>query len=88
MALDDVKQLGFRILVIEVDVAIGANRNYLGEEVDESMLLEIEILERDRNVNLIGEFGEYHTFVVDCPIYKKSIRSPEAKPFGKRQRKF
>jgi diphthine-ammonia ligase len=78
-ALAEMKQLGFRMLVIEVDVAMGANRNWLGKEIDDSIIREIQKLNADRSINPIGEFGEYHTFVVDCPIYKKSINVTKSK---------
>jgi diphthine-ammonia ligase len=30
-------------------------------------------LENKQKINPIGEWGEYHTLVLDCPIYKKRI---------------
>ena len=77
-ALVEMKQLGFRMLIIEVDVSMGANGNWLGKEIDDDMLLEIKKLKADRNINPIGEFGEYHTIVLDCPIYKKRINILES----------
>lgn len=78
-ALVEMKQLGFRMLIIEVDVSMGANGNWLGKEIDDDILLEIKKLKVDRNINPIGEFGEYHTIVLDCPIYKKRINILESK---------
>ncbi len=87
-ALAEMKQLGFRMLVIEVDVAMGANKDWLGKEIDDTMLNEIERLKADRSINPIGEFGEYHTFVVDCPIYKKSVRVTKAKIVWKKSKGY
>jgi uncharacterized protein (TIGR00290 family) len=78
-ALAEMKNLGFRMLVIEVDAAMGANKSWLGKEIDDSMIREIEKLKADRSMNPIGEFGEYHTFVVDCPVYKKRINVTRSK---------
>jgi len=72
-ALDEMKQLGFRMLVIEVDKAMGSSENWLGKEMDDNMLNEIKKLESKQKINPIGEWGEYHTIVLDCPIYKKKI---------------
>jgi len=72
-ALDEMKQLGFRMLVIEVNTAIGSSENWLGKEIDDDMLSELKELESKRKINPIGEWGEYHTLVLDCPIYKKRI---------------
>ncbi len=87
-ALAEMNQLGFRMLVIEVDVAMGAKRDWLGKEIDDTMLNEIERLKADRSINPIGEFGEYHTFVVDCPIYKKSVRVTKAKIVWKKSKGY
>ena len=72
-ALDAMKQLGFHMLVIEVDTAMGSNKNWLGKEIDDTMLNELKQLEKQQKINPIGEWGEYHTIVLDCPIYKKKI---------------
>ncbi len=73
VALDEMKQLGFHMLVIEVDTALGSNENWLGKEIDDAMLSELQQLKSKRQINPIGEWGEYHTVVLDCPIYKKRI---------------
>lgn len=72
-ALDEMKQLGFRMLIIEVNTAMGSNKNWLGKEIDDNMLSELKQLESEKKINPIGEWGEYHTIVLDCPIYKKRI---------------
>jgi diphthine-ammonia ligase len=87
-ALAEMKQLGFRMLVIEVDVSMGANKNWLGKELDDDMLCELEKLKADRSINPIGEFGEYHTFVVDCPIYKKRINITKSKIVWKKSKGY
>ena len=87
-ALAEMKQLGFRMLVIEVDVSMGANKDWLGTELDDKMLRELEQLKVSRSINPIGEFGEYHTFVVDCPIYKKSVSVTKSKTVWKKSKGF
>jgi len=87
-ALSEMKQLGFRMLVIEVDVAMGAKGDWLGKEIDDNILRDIEELKVDRSINPIGEFGEYHTFVVDCPIYKQRINITKSKIVWKKSRGY
>jgi uncharacterized protein (TIGR00290 family) len=87
-ALDEMKQLGFRMLVIEVDVSMGANKDWLGKEIDSGMLREIEKLKADRSINPIGEFGEYHTFVVDCPVYRQRINVTKSEKVWKKQKGY
>ncbi len=87
-ALAEMKQLGFRMLVIEVDAALGANKNWLGKEMDNHIMREIQNLKASRDINPIGEFGEYHTFVVDCPVYKKRINVTKSKTFWKQSKGY
>ena len=72
-ALAEMQQLGFHSLIIEIDTALGSNKNWLGQEISQDILNEITRLVDERKMNPIGEFGEYHTMVLDCPIYTKKI---------------
>ena len=78
-ALAEMQQLGFHNLIIEIDTALGSNKNWLGREIDQSILNEITLLVNERKMNPIGELGEYHTIVLDCPIYKKKINVEKSK---------
>jgi len=72
-ALTEMKELEFQILIIEVDISMGSRESWLGKKLDNSVLQEIKKLEKEEKMHPIGELGEYHTFVLDCPLYKKSI---------------
>jgi uncharacterized protein (TIGR00290 family) len=71
--LDEMQELGFKCLIIEVDTALGANREWLGKIMDQNIVNEIKQRVVEKKINPIGEWGEYHTLVVDGPIYKKQI---------------
>ena len=71
--LDEMLQLGFKCLIIEVDTALGANKDWLGKVMDQSIINEIKHRVAEKKINPIGEWGEYHTLVIDCPIFKKQI---------------
>ena len=73
VALNEMKQLGFHMLVIEVNMTLGSNKNWLGKEIDDDILNELKELKSKQQINPIGEWGEYHTLVLDCPIYMKRI---------------
>jgi len=77
--LAEMQQLGFHNLIIEIDVALGSNKNWLGREIDQGVIDEITQLVNDKKMNPIGEWGEYHTVVVDCPIFKKRIQVEKSK---------
>ena len=73
VALEEMLQAGFHMLVIEVDTALGSNAEWLGKEIDAKMISELRALKSKQEINPIGEWGEYHTIVLDGPIYKKRI---------------
>ena len=78
-SLAEMQKLGFHNLIIEIDTALGSTGNRLGHEIDQAVIDEINQLVKDKKMNPIGEWGEYHTVVVDCPIYKKKIRVEKSK---------
>ncbi|MDR0318876.1 MAG: diphthine--ammonia ligase [Nitrososphaerota archaeon] len=76
--LDEMLQLGFKCLIIEVDTALGADKEWLGRIIDQNIISEIKQRVAEKKINPIGEWGEYHTLVVDSPIYKKQINIEKA----------
>ena len=71
--LAEMEKLGFQMLIIEVDVSMGSLQSWLGKRLDTPVLQEINKLKEAQKLHPSGEFGEYHTFVLDCPLYKKRI---------------
>ena len=50
------------------------NEKWLGRQLDGECLGELEDLHRKFGLDLCGENGEYHTMVLDGPMFRKSIR--------------
>ncbi len=63
-------QTGFKAIVCSVN-SLFLSENYLGRVIDERF---IEELKTQKNIDLCGERGEYHTFVYDGPIFKNPVR--------------
>jgi len=61
---------GFEALVVATKV----NEDWLGRTIDRSFINELKELD----FHLSGESGEYHTFVIDGPIFKRRITVREA----------
>jgi diphthine-ammonia ligase len=66
-------QLGFQLFIIEVDTSLGSRKNWLGKTLDDYIFREIQELEGKQSIHPTGELGEYHTLVLDCPLYKKRL---------------
>ncbi|MFN3527885.1 MAG: diphthine--ammonia ligase [Candidatus Altarchaeaceae archaeon] len=77
--------LNFKIIIVGL-YADGFNEKFLGRILDENTLNELKILEKKFKINIGGEGGEYETFVLDCPIFKKEILIKEAEKIWKNDR--
>lgn len=60
---------GFKAVVVAVKTDM-LSSDWLGRKIDESFIAD---LKKISSVDLCGEAGEYHTFVYDGPIFKKSV---------------
>ena len=67
--LEDFINLGFEAIVVAVKVEILGKR-WLGRKIDDGFIKDITAFE---NITPCGESGEYHTLVIDGPIFEKRI---------------
>jgi len=71
--IKEILELGFEVIVTRIAIYPFEER-FLGRKIDEEFL---EYLKRAR-ANLVGEGGEYETFVLYMPLFKRRIRIIEA----------
>ena len=64
----DVVALGYRALVVSVDLERG-RPEWLGRELDPALIGEME----ETDVDPCGEHGEFHTFVWDGPEFRRPV---------------
>ena len=72
----------FEVLIIGV-FAYPLDETWLGKKVDESFIKEVEKLQEKYKINPAGEGGEFETFVLNCPLFKKKLRLKDSEIFGK-----
>lgn len=70
--LEEVLASGIRFLVSGVSAA-PLGEDWLGREMDRQALSELIALARRHRMNPAGEGGEYETFVLDAPFFRKRI---------------
>jgi ABC transporter with metal-binding/Fe-S-binding domain ATP-binding protein len=75
--LEEIIFSGFDIIITAV-AADGFDPTWLGRSLDIEALKDLEKLHEKHGVHLGGEGGEYETFVVDGPIFKKRIKILQA----------
>jgi diphthine-ammonia ligase len=65
-------KLGFEAVAITVKHEFLGDE-WLGRKLDQEFLNELLEIKDSKNVDILGEMGEYHTFVYDGPVFKKRI---------------
>lgn len=68
--LEEFVTIGFEAVLISADSKL-FGKEWLGRKIDRNF---IKYLSRIDKIDLCGEQGEYHTFVVNGPIFKKRIK--------------
>ncbi len=64
--------LGFTAIVVAAKAEL-FGREWLGRKVDRDFLDHLEVLKETKEVTPCGEAGEYHTLVVDGPLFRKRL---------------
>lgn len=73
--MEEFVDLGFKAVVVSCQ-ADKFGKDFVGREVSKSLIKELE----SKNICPCGENGEFHTLVVDGPIFKRSIEIVESEP--------
>ncbi len=69
---DAMLEAGFEIAIIQV-AARGLDESWLGRTLDREAIDELEALNEEYGVHVLGEGGEFETFVVDGPHMDRRI---------------
>ncbi|MDF9745652.1 diphthine--ammonia ligase [Natrinema salsiterrestre] len=69
---DAMLEAGFEIIIIQV-AAHGLDESWLGRTLDREAIAELEALNDEYGVHILGEGGEFETFVVDGPHMDRRI---------------
>jgi uncharacterized protein (TIGR00290 family) len=62
-------QAGFKAVVVATNADF-LGQEWLGREINKEFIEDLKALGK---VDLCGEKGEYHTFVYDGPVFKKTV---------------
>jgi diphthine-ammonia ligase len=67
--------LGFKAIIVSCKADL-LGKDFIGKYIDKDLVQEL----RMKNICPCGENGEFHTFVVDGPMFKKRIEIVESEP--------
>lgn len=65
-------ELGFEFIFSSI-AAYGLNRDWLGNVITDKQIDKLVRLNEKVGLNIAGEGGEFESFVIDSPMYKKKI---------------
>jgi ABC transporter with metal-binding/Fe-S-binding domain ATP-binding protein len=63
---------GFNAVIVAV-AAPPLDEKWLGKSLNEQTVGELVALNKKHGISLVGEGGEFDTFVTDCPLFRKKI---------------
>lgn len=78
--LEDLIKNKFNVILVGV-FAFPLDKNWLGRKIDKKFIKEIKELKEKYKISIIGEGGEFETFVISCPLFKNKIEVKSFKDF-------
>lgn len=69
---------GFEAIIVSIKDGV-MGREWLGRRIDETFVHDLS--RYDASIDLAGENGEFHTLVIDGPIFQKKIQIARGEPF-------
>lgn len=70
--LEELVGAKFEVIITKI-ACYGLNENWLGREIDETAINDLELLSKKIGINVAGEGGEYETLVLGAPNFSKKI---------------
>jgi len=71
--LEEIVSLQMHVIIVGV-YAYGFDQTWLGRQINQETISELLELNKKYQVSLVGEGGEYETFVLDAPFFHKKVR--------------
>lgn len=79
--LEELLKNKFEIVIVGIS-AYPLNKKWLGRKIDKEFINEIRNLNEKYKINPAGEGGEYESFVLDCPLFKRKLKIKNFEDFG------
>jgi len=71
--LEELLLNGFQTMIVSVS-ALGLDESWLGKDIDEKCIEELQSLNEEYGINISGEGGEYETLVLEAPNYDRDFK--------------
>ncbi len=71
--LNDIINNGFKVIIIGVS-AYPLGASWLGRVIDEKFVEDVTRLNEKYKIHAAGEGGEFETFVLECPLFRRPLK--------------
>jgi len=85
--LNEIINNGFEAIITAVS-AEGLDEKWLGRKIDKEAVDKLTALSKKYGINPCGEGGEFDTFVINCPLFRKRITIKKTRKVWERDRGF
>lgn len=70
----------FRVIIVGV-FAYPLDKSWLGRKIDKKFIEDVKKLKEKYKIHPAGEGGEFETFVLNCPLFKKELKIKSFRDF-------
>ena len=85
--LNELMKNKFEVIITGV-FAFPLDEKWLGRKIDQKFVEEIKELNKKYKLSIIGEGGEFETFVINCPLFSKKLKIKSFKDFKEGENSF
>ncbi|MCX6749170.1 MAG: TIGR00289 family protein, partial [Candidatus Pacearchaeota archaeon] len=71
--LNEIIKNKFKVIIIGV-AAYPIGASWLGRVIDEKFIEDVKKLHEKYKIHAAGEGGEFETFVIECPLFKRPLK--------------
>jgi len=76
--LNELIENKFEVIITKIATE-GLNNSYVGKKLDKNLIKELITLKEKYQINPAGEGGEFETLVINCPLFKSSLKEESYK---------
>ena len=85
--LNDLIKNNFKVILTGV-FAYPLDNRFLGKKIDKNFIKEVSELNKKYQISKIGEGGEFETFVLNCPLFRKELKINSFQDFKEGENSF
>ncbi len=82
--LQEIIDENFDVIIVGVASA-GLDESWLGSKINKRFIEDVTKVQEKYKIHVAGEGGEFETFVLNCPLFKKPLKITSKKIYGEKE---